>query len=70
MKGFPATSGLQVINSKGLVTYPYFGVNTETIWLVLVLLNLSCYLCHLASFTEVDEFRGVGQIVWVALLNV
>jgi hypothetical protein len=44
-------------------------MNTKTIWLVLVLLNLSCDLCHHAPLTEVDKFRGTGQVVWVALLS-
>jgi len=44
-------------------------MNTKTIRLVLVLLNLSCDLCHHAPLTEVDKFRRTGKVVWVALLS-
>jgi hypothetical protein len=39
----------------------------ETVCLVLILLDLTDDLCHLATLREVDEIRVVKK-VWVALL--
>ena len=45
-------------------------VDSETVGLVLVLLNLSVDFCHPPPLAEVDQaIRSIGEEVWVALLN-
>lgn len=59
-----------LLRVQALQELPYLRLDGEAVWLVLVLLDFSSDLRHLAALAEIDEAFMVGKEVQVAFLNV